>query len=33
MFTAQWFSLGGGVAHYLIWRYAAEGDKGLELES
>ncbi|MDC5812514.1 hypothetical protein OPW07_22565 [Vibrio europaeus] len=21
MFTAQWFRLGGSVAHYLIWRY------------
>ena len=20
VFTAQWFSLGGSVAHYLIWR-------------
>ncbi|HAS8537909.1 TPA: hypothetical protein I7754_21115 [Vibrio vulnificus] len=23
MFTAQWFRLGGSVAHYLIWRYNA----------
>ncbi len=26
VFTAQWFRLGGGVAHYLIWRYVFEGN-------
>ena len=30
--TAQWFRLGGGVAHYLIWRYV-NGEKSQNLIS
>ncbi|CAH1588793.1 hypothetical protein THOB06_480007 [Vibrio rotiferianus] len=31
VFTAQWFRLGGGVAHYLIWRYVYLKFKGLKV--